>query len=267
MHALKEPQMKAPCDCLEKDAIAPDTFDPVSRLAAEIFLETGDGTFRSTDEDRVLRNRYRASLKHRSDHESDHDLKSNNESGPLYEDGHLILSESFRTAPDRTTEVWNGRVLSHLPETPLIDVQCIWEGYDGNWIEGSPLLLRFETIDVVLAPDPDGKNITVWTGFLNTEEAVYAHRSTTDAEKKENEISCLNWLPFHRDDHLTGKQVTRAHLFTLISQPTSTRPSEKITFCKASDDLAKRSVFMLSLNDGRTCTFLNREGTIQLCVQ
>ena len=43
----------------------------------------------------------------------------------------------------------------------------------------APLLLRFETIDVVLAPHHDNENINVWTGYLDTNAPVYEARNNS----------------------------------------------------------------------------------------
>ena len=74
-----------------------------------------------------------------------------------------------------------------LPGTYLVDIQRIWEGYDGRWVNEAPLLLRFETIDVVLAPHHDNENINVWTGYLDTNAPVYEARNNSAENKQANE--------------------------------------------------------------------------------
>ena len=178
-------------------------------------------------------------------------------SGPFYGNGHLILGNSFNRSADKTTDVWNERIFKRLPGTYLVDIQRIWEGYDGRWVNEAPLLLRFETIDVVLAPHHDNENINVWTGYLDTNAPVYEARNNSAENKQANENSCLHWLAYRRIKGLVGKQVQSIHMFS-ITKTTEKSPCEKIH--------SQRRLFNLSLNDGHTYTFINKQGTITLCI-
>lgn len=175
---------------------------------------------------------------------------------PLIEDGHMILSESFNSQPDRATNAWNSRVIKRLSGTYLVDIQRIWEGYDGEWIQNGPLLLRFETIDVVLNPLPNSNEIIVWTGYLNTSLPVHVQRNNTRENKEENEQTCLQWLAYRNNSHLIGKQVSKAHLFSLIQGVDLDCDSSK------AETIHSNALFSLTLEGGITYTFVNRNGCL-----
>lgn len=179
-------------------------------------------------------------------------------SGPCYQDGHLILANSFNRPNDVTSDVWNGRIFKRLPGTYLVDIQRIWEGYDGRWMQDAPLLLRFETIDVVLAPHSNGSSLNVWTGFLDTNSPIFLQRNDSEAGKEANEQSCLQWLAYRRNANLVGKQVANVHLLSLVQ--TSELSQSEAT--NSLQPVVSRSIFSLTLEDNRTYTFINKQGNL-----
>mgnify|MGYP000843617067 FL=1 len=195
-----------------------------------------------------------------------HSFTSALHSGPFYEDGHLILANSFNTQAskdDKEHDIWNARVLKRLPGNYLVDVQRIWEGYDGRWLQNAPLLLRFETIDVVLSPESNGKGILVWTGYLDTNAPIFVMRNNSQVGRETNERSCLQWLPYRREAHLIGKQVCQAHLLRLVSSEDMLTP----TFVKTKGEKSNHSIFVLSLEKNLSYSFLNKNGTLVMCTQ
>ena len=178
-------------------------------------------------------------------------------SGPSYQDGYLILANSFNRPNDATSDAWNSRIFKRLPGTYLVDIQRIWEGYDGRWMQDAPLLLRFETIDVVLAPHSNGSSLNVWTGFLDTNTPIFLQRNDFEAGKEANEQSCLQWLAYRRDANLIGKQVANIHLLSLVQ---ANELSQNTT--NSLQPVVSRSIFSLTLEDNCTYTFINKQGNL-----
>lgn len=188
-------------------------------------------------------------------------------SGPFYEDGHLILANSFNKAADAATDVWNERIFKRLAGSRLVDIQRIWEGYDGTWLAGTPLLLRFETIDVVLSPSRCDKSLQIWTGYLDTNASVYKVRNNSAKAKELNNNSCLKWLSYRKDAGLTGKRVQSIHLLSLM-KPLGISPEKNTRLPLQHSSLqvsVPRCLLSLSLDDGQSCTFINKEGNLILC--
>lgn len=191
--------------------------------------------------------------------------------GPFYEDNHLILANSFNEKADNATHAWNSRVLKRLPGTYLVDIQRIWEGYDGRWVQNTPLLLRFETIDIVLTPSADGKSISVWTGYLDTNAPVYVQRNNSPEAIEANKYSCLNWLTYRRNTHSIGKKVVNAQMFSLVSclnTPIDAAQESSVDLDKSFEEDScsePRTLFILTLENNKTYTFVNKSGNLYMC--
>lgn len=182
--------------------------------------------------------------------------------GPVFEEGCLVLSESFAAPNDAT----DGLVqkLDGLRGSYLVDVQRIWEGYDGRWVQDAPLLLRFEHEDVVVCPQLNAPGITLWTGSLDTSRPIRAVSNATSEGKHINEWSCLQWLPYRRDNTLVGHQVTDLHVLSLIAMDELQRVADVTSLAEERTLLNKHILFTVGLDNGRTYTFINHQGNLVL---
>lgn len=77
--------------------------------------------------------------------------------------------------------------LSCFNEDLLVDVFCVWDCFAQDWIADSPVLLRFETDDVLIHGNIGG-NLTFEVGPIDTSDFP-AFRGFGDTEG-----SCLYWL-------------------------------------------------------------------------
>ena len=253
MYALKEPPMKTLFGSTDCASTIPDC------LAQKPFPSIGLGLNNTSSELLIPKTLEDAldALAHPEKPFSANNMRTQKSCiDPLVEDGHMILSESFNSRPDKSTNIWNSRIIKRLANTYLVDVQRIWEGYDGQWIQEGPLLLRFETIDIVLSPLPSSNEIVVWTGYLDTSLPVYAQRNSTQEGKEINEQTCLQWLTYRNNQHLIGKRVNNAHLFSLIQG--SGLASENAL----AETIQSNALFSLTLEGGDTYTFINKQGCL-----
>lgn len=123
-------------------------------------------------------------------------------SGPRYEGGRLILSSSFAApcAPQ----------LSRITGSYLADVLWVWEGEDGQWEHKAPLILRFETCDVVVCAQAGKLTLALWTGRIDTSRRIDRQRNDTLAHREENDRSCLQWLSYQPLHTAIGHRAVRA---------------------------------------------------------
>lgn len=266
MFALKESPLKTLYGSTNESSTVPDT-KPIPSLAFDIPLPNGKNVILP----KRLDTAYEALTNTTSIQRKKESFAVAINAGPFYEDNHLILANSFNKKADSTTHVWNRRVLKRLPGTYLVDIQRIWEGYDGRWVQNAPLLLRFETIDIVLTPSSDGKSIDVWTGYLDTNAPIYAQRNNSPEAIEANKYSCLNWLAYRRNTHSIGKKVVNAHMLSLVSClnahiDTAQESSVDLDKSSGEDSCSEpRTLFILTLENNKTYTFINKSGNLYMC--
>lgn len=81
-------------------------------------------------------------------------------SGPVYLEGRLVLSLSFKQDDLRY-------VPPRVPEgETLLERYRIWDSAADAWLEGGPTALRFESADVVMSTEP--QPAIAWVGALDT---------------------------------------------------------------------------------------------------
>lgn len=103
--------------------------------------------------------------------------------GPFYGNGALILGESFR---EGEPEALDGVVGQRLA-----DALAVWECYDGVWMRGGPLLLRFEDFDLAASRGDDGR-LALWQGAVDTARRIDMERSGSDGSYL-NDPLCPCW--------------------------------------------------------------------------
>ena len=95
------------------------------------------------------------------------------ESGPVFRNGWLQLSESFqgfaKTANALLTAI--APQLAALRNSWLIDVMRLYNARNEVWLPQSPIVLRFEDTDVVIRTD-DEAGMSVWFGAVETSRLV-----------------------------------------------------------------------------------------------
>ena len=88
-------------------------------------------------------------------------------SGPVYFEGKLIVALSFQGAdplPDSAAAI-KGMTGGNSEDTPeqLQGVWQLWDCLSDSWLDDGPLLMRFETYDVVLM-----EGVPIWRGIVET---------------------------------------------------------------------------------------------------
>ena len=96
--------------------------------------------------------------------------------GPVYLEGRLVLSLSFKIAGEQAR--WLSTLAGRMGELELPPIrrgkplECyrIWDDVAGDWLSGSPTVLRFENADVVECGED--RQIPVWTGSVDVRKRV-----------------------------------------------------------------------------------------------
>ena len=105
--------------------------------------------------------------------------------GPVYLDGRLVLSLSFRLRDPTGNKV-------PVPEgEPLLERYRIWDDSTQSWLAGSPCILRFETADVVMHTQP--RPAIAWTGAVDVRLPVIGMPDLDDAGIALNSAHRLRW--------------------------------------------------------------------------
>lgn len=168
--------------------------------------------------------------------------------GPYQENGALVLGESFLISDYRRMETLN--------DNRIADFVAVWEGEAGQWDLTAPLVIRFETIDVVVRPRATGKDLTVWLGCVNTDMPINATRNNTLANRFANRYGCLQWLSRSSLRPYIGAVVKRAWIETAGGA------------IGAQTACARALRFCLALEDGRILTLSNDRGALAItCVE
>lgn len=127
-------------------------------------------------------------------------------SGPKLAQGALVLDGSFRCgnaetlgggAPeDASVEPSSATgILESLENDYLADVLWVKECFEDAWVHEAPVVLRFESNDLVATPQPDGR-IGLWVGQLDTAAPILSCDGSTEEGRQRNEAACLAWLPY-----------------------------------------------------------------------
>ena len=69
----------------------------------------------------------------------------------------------------------------------LVDVFCVWDCYRQEWISDSPILLRFESDDVVVRRSDEGV-LEFMQGPIDNTEVIAPYVASDPSEQ------CLCWL-------------------------------------------------------------------------
>jgi len=117
--------------------------------------------------------------------------------GPVYLEGRLVLALSFQ--PIREQAEWLDTMMGRLGEQgpprrrrgkPL-ERYRIWDELAGDWLAGSPTVLRFENTDVV--ERGEASPMPVWTGAVDVRKRVIAVPDLDRAGIVQNLQHDLRW--------------------------------------------------------------------------
>ena len=105
--------------------------------------------------------------------------------GPVYLEGRLVLSLSFRLEKPTGNRV-------PVPEGErLLERYRIWDDTAHNWLAGGPCMLRFESADVVMSTQP--RPAIAWAGALDVRRPIIGVPDFDEAGDAINEAHCLRW--------------------------------------------------------------------------
>lgn len=90
-------------------------------------------------------------------------------------------------------------------EDYLADVLCVWDCYEQEWVNGSPLVLRFESADVVadLAMED-----LYW---IDSSNEVSVDALVVGYEQSDAEGPCLTLVRFESAAHMVGEKWSAVH--------------------------------------------------------
>ena len=105
--------------------------------------------------------------------------------GPVYLEGRLVLSLSFRLEKPTGNRV-------RVPEgEPLVERYRIWDETARNWLAGGPCVLRFESADVVMSTHP--RPAIAWAGALDVRLPVIGVPDLDERGEAINRAHRLRW--------------------------------------------------------------------------
>ena len=117
--------------------------------------------------------------------------------GPVYLEGRLVLALSFQPIGEQVE--WLDSMLGRLGELspprknrgkPL-ERYRIWDELAGDWLAGSPTVLRFENTDVVERGETSP--MPVWTGAVDVCKRVIAVPDLDRTGIERNRLHDLRW--------------------------------------------------------------------------
>jgi len=105
--------------------------------------------------------------------------------GPVYLEGRLVLSLSFRLEKPTGNRV-------RVPEgEPLLERYRIWDDTAKCWLAGGPCVLRFESADVVMSTHP--RPAIAWAGALDVRLPVIGMPDLNERGEAINRAHHLRW--------------------------------------------------------------------------
>ena len=105
--------------------------------------------------------------------------------GPVYLEGRLVLSLSFRLEKPTGNRV-------RVPEgEPLVERYRIWDETARDWLAGGPCVLRFESADVVMSTHP--RPAIAWAGALDVRLPVIGVPDLDERGEAINRAHRLRW--------------------------------------------------------------------------
>ena len=104
-------------------------------------------------------------------------------SGPVYLEGRLVLSLSFRGMPPRLDLIENDDV--------VLESYRLWDEMSESWHEDDLAVLRFEHGDVVMRLEPTPT--AIWSGELDTHARVILVPDLDTNGFQENQTCDLCW--------------------------------------------------------------------------
>ncbi len=105
--------------------------------------------------------------------------------GPVYLEGRLVLSLSFRLENPSGNHV-------RVPEgEPLLERYRIWDDAAKGWLAGGPCVLRFESVDVVMSTYPHPA--IAWAGALDVRLPVIGVPDLDESGESINRAHRLRW--------------------------------------------------------------------------
>lgn len=105
--------------------------------------------------------------------------------GPVYLEGRLVLSLSFRLEKPTGNRV-------RVPEgEPLLERYRIWDDTAKCWLAGGPCVLRFESADVVMSTHP--RPAIAWAGALDVRLPVIGMPDLDERGEAINRAHHLRW--------------------------------------------------------------------------
>lgn len=105
--------------------------------------------------------------------------------GPVYLEGRLVLSLSFRLEKPTGNRV-------RVPEgEPLVERYRIWDETARDWLAGGPCVLRFESADVVMSTHP--RPAIAWSGALDVRLPVIGVPDLDERGEAINRAHRLRW--------------------------------------------------------------------------
>ena len=117
--------------------------------------------------------------------------------GPVYLEGRLVLSLSFKVLGEQAS--WLSALAGRMGDLELPSIRRgkpleryrVWDDLAGDWLGGSPTVLRFENADVVECGD--GEQMPVWTGAVDVRRRVIAVPDLDRAGIAANRLHDLRW--------------------------------------------------------------------------
>ena len=88
----------------------------------------------------------------------------------------------------------------------LAEVLEVWECYDNFPLHNSPILLRFEEIDLLVVSDDTGK-LSLWLGAIDTEQCLDDFQTQPENGEIDQPEYCLFWMSHPELQELVGQQA------------------------------------------------------------
>ncbi len=92
----------------------------------------------------------------------------------------------------------------------LADVLMVWDCYEQKWLENTPIILRFENSDLIVAPKADGIRTV---SFVRSDTQTLLDAFTADSD---NNRTCSCWLHWNQGSNYIGEEYSVRSLLETI---------------------------------------------------
>lgn len=99
-----------------------------------------------------------------------------------------------------------GEVAKNFADECIADIFCVWDCYEKKWVKGSPVLIRFESGDLLI----EGLS-RLYEGAVDTSVACGAYSGASYDD------GCLCWLPTNHLSTYIGENFKESELVSIIT--------------------------------------------------